>query len=140
MHKLKNLRVGHPLKAIDPCVMDETDLPTLTVGNIYAITDIYYEKFEIIDDDGDKHLFSDNDNTFVDLSVIEVDEFNKSTEVSKKLVKNIISDLVSQFLYYDRKEDDVIGVGDIERLVRMGKMSVDEITNVFRNELEKGLK
>jgi len=140
MHKLKNLRVGYPLKATDPCVMDETGLPTLTVGEIYTVETICGENFEVIDDDGDIHLFGNDDDTFIELSVMESDEFNKSTEVLKTSVKNIISDMVADFLYYDRKEDDQIGVGDIDKLTRTGKMTVDEMTNVFRNELEKGLK
>ena len=58
----------------------------------------------------------------------------------KNYINNTISDLVSCFLYYDRKEDDVLPVGKIEELIKSGEISSIDIINTFCNELNKGLK
>jgi len=55
-------------------------------------------------------------------------------------VFNTIKDLVSDFLYYDRKEDDLLPVGRIEELVKTQQLSVDDIVNKFREQLEKRIK
>ena len=51
-----------------------------------------------------------------------------------------ISDAVSCFLYYDRKEDSQLPRGAIEEAVERGEISVDEIVEAFRSELVAGLK
>ena len=62
----------------------------------------------------------------------------------------IVNDLVSDFLYYNRKEDDDFPVGQIEWLCAIGAVSVDAIINEFsrqvilsveqaRNEMNKPL-
>lgn len=48
-----------------------------------------------------------------------------------------VSDLVDNFLYYDRKEDETLPRGSIEEAIKAGEVSVDEIVEVFRRELEK---
>lgn len=50
-----------------------------------------------------------------------------------------ICDLVSDFLYYDRKEDEELPVGAIEELIENGDISVDEIVGIFREELIKSI-
>jgi hypothetical protein len=54
-------------------------------------------------------------------------------------IENTIIDMVSNFLYYDRKEDEELPVGAIEEAVRSGALSVDEIVSRFRTELEKSV-
>ena len=54
-------------------------------------------------------------------------------------VYNTIKDLVSDFLYYDRKEDDLLPVGRIEELIKTKQLSVDYIVNKFREQLESRL-
>jgi len=54
----------------------------------------------------------------------------------KKIIAQTISDLVSDFLYYDRKEDEELPVGAIETEIKSGKLSIDDIVTKFREELE----
>ena len=48
-----------------------------------------------------------------------------------------VSDLVSSFLYYDRKEDDELPRGEIEKAIESGEICMHEIVEKFREELEK---
>lgn len=57
----------------------------------------------------------------------------------KTKILNTIEDLVSQFLYYGRKEDEDLPVGAIDEAVRAGTITVDEIAGAFRTALERGL-
>jgi hypothetical protein len=61
-------------------------------------------------------------------------------EVDGSYVLDVISDLVSDFLYYDRKEDDTLHVGAIDSLVKNGELTIDEMVDEFRNQLTRGLK
>jgi hypothetical protein len=47
-----------------------------------------------------------------------------------------VKDLVGDFMYYGRKEDEELPVGEIEAAVNNGEITVDEIVNVFRSELD----
>jgi hypothetical protein len=58
----------------------------------------------------------------------------------KQLLKDTISDLVTDFLYYDRKVDDQIGRGDIEKMIESKETSVDEIVEEFKANIERALK
>jgi hypothetical protein len=53
------------------------------------------------------------------------------------LLKNTISDLVSDLMYYDRKEDEELPRGEIEKMIESEETSVDAIVSEFRNELTK---
>lgn len=55
-----------------------------------------------------------------------------------EILENTIIDMVSNFLYYDRKEDEDLPVGAIDEAIRTGRTSVDEIVSRFRSELERG--
>lgn len=55
------------------------------------------------------------------------------------LILVVISDLVAKFLFYDRKSDEDLGVGDIEKAIESGEISVDEMTARFAAELKEGL-
>jgi hypothetical protein len=46
-----------------------------------------------------------------------------------------VSDLVVDFLYYDRKEDEELPRGAIEDAVAAGEITVDEIVEAFRSGL-----
>lgn len=54
-----------------------------------------------------------------------------------ELIRNTIVDLVSKFLYYDRKEDEDLGVGDIEIAVDEGVITQAEIVEIFADELSR---
>jgi len=55
------------------------------------------------------------------------------------LIKDTISDLVADFLYYDRKEDEYLRVGDIDKAIELGELNVEEIVDVFKRKLIQGL-
>lgn len=54
-------------------------------------------------------------------------------------IENTIIDMVSNFLYYDRKEDEELPVGVIEDAVHSGVLSIDEIVAKFHLELVRGI-
>lgn len=55
--------------------------------------------------------------------------------MNKVLILNTVKDLVANFLWYDRKEDEELGRGEIEKAIDSGIITVDEITSIFRQEL-----
>ena len=55
------------------------------------------------------------------------------------IILNAVTDLVADLLYYDRKEDEDLSVGDIEHEIAIGNISVDAIVETFRNEIIKNL-
>lgn len=58
----------------------------------------------------------------------------------RELILATVSDLVSNFLYYDRKEDEELPRGSIQHAIEVGEISASEIVKAFRRELEKGCK
>lgn len=58
----------------------------------------------------------------------------------KKLILATISDLCINFLYYDRKEDEELGVDELKNAVKDGEITIDEMVNEFRKNLEQSLK
>lgn len=50
-----------------------------------------------------------------------------------------ISDLIANFLFYDRKEDEDLPPGEIDRMVRDGEITIDDIVASFKNHLTHGL-
>lgn len=54
----------------------------------------------------------------------------------KQKIENVVSDLITDFLYYDREEDCELGVGAIEKAIENGSISKEEILNMFKQELE----
>ena len=66
---------------------------------------------------------------------IKIEKDNKDN--LKNLIMANVSDLASDLLYYDRKEDEELGVGDIEKAIEDGVITVDEIVDKFKNEFKK---
>ncbi len=54
----------------------------------------------------------------------------------KQRILDAISDLCSDFLYYDRKEDDELSVTNLNNAVDSGEITIDEMVNEFRKHLE----
>jgi len=54
----------------------------------------------------------------------------------KEIILDTITDLVSNFLYYDRKEDEELPRGFIESAIESGSVTVDELVSKFKGELE----
>lgn len=59
--------------------------------------------------------------------------------MEKELILDTISDMVKDFLYYDRKEDEYLGLGKIEECIKSGEITIEEIVNQFKTSLEKSL-
>lgn len=57
----------------------------------------------------------------------------------KARIIGCVEDLVGAFLYYDRREDEYLPRGVIEKAISDGDISVDEITAQFRKVLESNL-
>ncbi len=57
----------------------------------------------------------------------------------KELILGTIDELVADFLYNDRKEDEDLPRGAIDDAVNSGSITVDEMVNHFRQKLEEGL-
>ncbi len=53
----------------------------------------------------------------------------------KELILASISDLVMDLMYYDRKEDEDLPKGEIEKSMEEGEISVDEMTDQFTTKL-----
>ncbi len=51
-----------------------------------------------------------------------------------------LTDLVAEFLYYDRKEDVVLPRGAIEEAIRQAELTIDELSEHFGCALRKGLR
>lgn len=57
----------------------------------------------------------------------------------RETILGSVDDLVSDFLYYDRKEDEKLPRGSIDEAVRAGEVTMDEIVTRFQEQLKKGL-
>ena len=60
-------------------------------------------------------------------------------EGARETILCTVEDLVSNFLYYDRKEDDDLRRGEIEEAIAEGVISADEIVAKFRQHLVEGI-
>lgn len=54
---------------------------------------------------------------------------------TKDRILILVSDMMSDFLYYDRKEDSSCPVGAIENAILSGVISIDEILETIKEEL-----
>ena len=54
----------------------------------------------------------------------------------KQMILDCVSDLVSNFLYYDRKDDEDLPRDVIENAIEEGIITADEIADAFREELK----
>lgn len=58
----------------------------------------------------------------------------------KEKILNVIRDNVTDLLYYDREGCEDLPIGHIEKAVKKGEITVDEMVETFKQELIKGLK
>lgn len=58
----------------------------------------------------------------------------------KKIILATISDLCSNFLYYDRKEDEDLSMEQLNEAVKNGEITIDEMVAEFRKHLENTFK
>jgi len=57
----------------------------------------------------------------------------------RQTILNVIEDTVSKFFYYDRKDDEELGVGDLSDAIESGIISVNEIVMAFKDSIENGV-
>ena len=57
----------------------------------------------------------------------------------KTQINNCVANIITDFLYYDRQEDDDLPIGEIEKAVASGEITVNEMVSTFKSELEKAL-
>lgn len=57
----------------------------------------------------------------------------------KQLILNKIDDMVSNLLYYDRKEDEDLPREAIEKAISNNEITVEEIMDKFRESFLKGI-
>lgn len=55
----------------------------------------------------------------------------------KQAILDTISDLCSDFLYYGRKEDEVLTSDELKKAVDENQITIDEMVEAFRAHLEK---
>jgi predicted RNA-binding protein associated with RNAse of E/G family len=55
----------------------------------------------------------------------------------KQEVLITIKDLCSDFLFYDRKEDETLSVSQLNQAVENGDVTIDEMVDEFRKNLEE---
>jgi len=53
----------------------------------------------------------------------------------KELILNHIEDLVSDFVYYDRKEDEDLSMEQLKNAVKSGEVTVAEMVEKFKDGL-----
>jgi hypothetical protein len=56
----------------------------------------------------------------------------------KKMILDTVDDMVADFLYYKRKEDEDLPVGAIEKAIREGKITKEDIVIRFAQQLREG--
>lgn len=54
----------------------------------------------------------------------------------KQTILNTISDLCSNFLYYDRKEDEQLSMKKLNKAVAKGKITIQEMVDEFEKHLK----
>jgi len=58
---------------------------------------------------------------------------------TKEIILGTMEDMVSDFLYYDRKEDEDLPLGFIENAINTHEIDIKDIVTKFEAELLKGL-
>jgi len=59
--------------------------------------------------------------------------------VKKQLIIDVIGDIVSKFLYYDRKDDENLPIDSIQDAIEAREISIEEIVDEFNMQLRKSL-
>lgn len=59
----------------------------------------------------------------------------KKKPVTKEMIEGLIDDLCMDLFVYDRKNDEDIGIGDIEKAVHDGVIDIPQIVDRFRRHV-----
>ena len=57
----------------------------------------------------------------------------------RELIEVVTKDIIINFLYYHRKEDEDLPPGEIEDAISCGEITVEEIIDLFAQELRSSL-
>ncbi len=57
----------------------------------------------------------------------------------KQIIQATLADLVSNFLFYDRKEDQDLPRGAIDDAIEQEEITIDEMVSQFRDLLTSGV-
>lgn len=71
-------------------------------------------------------------------SIADIEEFGHRLMKDATRAQDIrdeVADMVSNLMYYDRKEDERLPVGAIEAAIEQGEITVDEIVELIRQQL-----
>lgn len=60
-------------------------------------------------------------------------------DCKRELILNCMDDMVADFLYYDRKEDEDLPMGEIQRVILEGCVTQEEIVERFAARLKRGI-
>lgn len=55
----------------------------------------------------------------------------------KQIILDTIGDLCSDFVFYDRKEDEELSIEQLKEAVNSGEITIDEMVAEFRKNLEE---
>jgi hypothetical protein len=55
---VREFKIGDKIKAVDPCLMSYQEYEALKVGKIYTVIDAGMRFFEVINERGEEHTFS----------------------------------------------------------------------------------
>jgi len=67
-------------------------------------------------------------------------EENKLNELTKEKILGMLSDCWMDLFYYDRREDEECPIDAIENAIKSGVITVDEMVDNFRNQIEVNIK
>jgi hypothetical protein len=73
--------------------------------------------------------------------LVELKKLGRTHKTIDMLVKveNTIADMVSNFLYYHRQEDEDLPLNSIQEAIKDGILSEEQIVKIFETQLKKGL-
>lgn len=55
----------------------------------------------------------------------------------KEIIFNTVEDLVSNFVYYDRKEDEDLSANELTMAIKSGEVTIEEIVSKFEKHLRR---
>lgn len=58
----------------------------------------------------------------------------------REIIFAVVSDLVTDFIVYDRKEDEDLPRGSIQKAIDSGEITLEEVVEEFKEELWKSIR
>jgi hypothetical protein len=73
------------------------------------------------------------------MTSIQIQVDDQTYTVTKQRIEKLVKDTISDFIYYDRKEDEDTPVTAIEQAIKGGLLTEDDLVNMFRKALHEHL-